>query len=41
MLARMVVIPLPTWFILTVVTLSVFAGVAFWYCLRSRPDKEE
>ncbi|MCH8965450.1 MAG: hypothetical protein IIB58_10850 [Planctomycetes bacterium] len=41
MLARMVVVPLPTWVILTVLSLSVFAGAASWYCLRSRPDKEE
>ena len=41
MLARMVVVPLPTWVILTVLSLSVFVGAASWYCLRSRPDKEE
>lgn len=41
MLARMVVVPLSTWVILTVLSLSVFAGAASWYCLRSRPDKEE
>lgn len=36
MLARMVVVPLPMWVILTVISLSVFAGAALWYCLRSR-----
>ncbi len=41
MLARMIIVPLPTWVILTVVGLSVFAGVTLWYHLRSRPDQGE
>ncbi len=41
MLARMIIVPLPSWVILTVGGLSVFAGVALWYHLGSRPDKGE
>jgi len=37
----MVVVPLPIWAILAAVSLSVLAGAALWYCLRSRPDNGE
>lgn len=39
--ARMVIAPLPTWIILAVVSLLVFAGAALWYYLRSTPDNGE
>ncbi len=41
MLARTVAVPIPTWAILAVVRLAVFAGVALWYHFGSRPDKGE
>ena len=41
MLARMTIVLLPTWVILTVVGLSVFVGAGLWYYLSIRSDEGE